>query len=273
MTGVGKKLKKGIYWRNILELTTTRLFSLRFYGLARRYKLMIERLKITVLTILLFNCLALIGCNKSKLAIASKPQEVPATDLNVGTRPSATPASATTPDTPIRRFDFRNFTYYEPNYGYLGKKKGIGYLGRSQAKYKLTNGEEPEIRDKNEILKNSPASFVSVDYEDLTGDNVEDALIVLSILTGGSAMANNLYVYTWDKNHPREIISFSAGDRADGGFRRMYAENGELIIELNAGDEKSPECDGCQSTRFLRLRYKWNGHKFIKVKQEILPIK
>ena len=235
---------------------------------------MIERLKITGLMILLFNCLALSGCNKFIPAIASKPQEVAATDLYVGTQPSAAPTPAPTPDTPIRRFDFRNFTYYEPKYGYLSREKGIGYIRLGVvSKHKLIDGREPLIEDKEGLWENNPAGMVSVTYADVTGDGKEEALIELGIGVRGTAIPGEFHVFTWQKDKPKLLFSFATGDRADGGAREMYANKGDLIIELNAGDENAPMCDGCQSTRFSRLRYKWNGRKFIKVLQEILPIK
>ncbi len=211
------------------------------------------------------------GCQKAKFVANEKlTLAVESTPLP---QPAIKPSSILIPNSPIRNFDFKNFTYPEADYGYSSLKRGVVDWGRSQYFYKLEDGEEPEIRNKAGLLKNSPASFSSLEYSDLTGDNEPEALIELSILTGGSALANSLYVYTWSHKHPQKIFSFSTGDRADGGFRKMYVDNGDLVIELNAGDENAPDCDGCQSTRLMRLRYKWEGRKFVKVKQEILPIR
>ncbi len=232
---------------------------------------MIAFLKIRGWMILLLSCLVMIGCQKAHVAANEKPSV--AVESNPLPQSSIKPSSTLIPNSPIRNFDFKNFSYPEAVYGYLSRKKGIGNLGRSRYFYKLEDGGELEIRDKSGLLKNSPASLSSLVYEDLTGDSEPEALIELSILTGGSAMANELYVYTWSHKHPQKIFSFSTGDRADGGFRKMYAENGDLMIELNAGDENAPDCDGCQSTRLMRIRYKWDGRKFVKVNQELLPIR
>jgi hypothetical protein len=190
-------------------------------------------------------------------------------------KPSPTPLS--TPNSPIRKVDFRNFTYPEPRYGYLYERiyteKGIGYYqNHTNTAHKLIDGEEPLIKDKEGLWRNDPAGLVSLDYADVTGDGKEEALIELGISVRGSAIPTYLYVYAWEKTKLRLLFTFAAGDRADGGFRRMYAANGELIIELNAGDENAPFCDGCRATRFSRFRYKWSGRRFVLVNSEILPI-
>jgi hypothetical protein len=230
-------------------------------------------LKATNLWIVLLPSLIALNCCTQK-----KTESIPSQDTAALQQPRAsaitsTPNVTPTPNSPIRKVAFGDFTYAAPTYGYLGRKEGIEYLGRSKHKYRLRDGQEPAIRDKEGLLENIPASLNSTDYVDVTGDGEEEALIVLGIQTGGSAIPNELYVYAWDKNKVKPIFSFSTGDRADGGFRKIYGEGGELIIELNAGDEKAPDCDGCQSTRFSRNRYKWNGRKFVKVSQEILPVK
>lgn len=187
------------------------------------------------------------------------------------------PNPSLTPNSPIRTVDFRNFTYPEPKYGYLYERvyteKGIGHYRRhTKTRHKLIDGREPLIEDKEGLWENDPAGLGSLDYADVTGDGKEEALIKLGISVRGSAIPTYLYVYAWEKNKPKMLFAFEAGDRADGGLRKMYGENGDLIIELNAGDEDHPDCDGCQATRFTRLRYNWKRRKFVLVKSEILPI-
>ncbi len=229
--------------------------------------------KIRGLLILLLGFMAMFGCRKVTSPVATNEKPRVTVESNLTPQSSLSPTPALVQNSPIRKFAFTNFSYPDADYGYSVLTQKVGSMGRSRHFYKLEDGGEPEIRDKAGMLKNSPASLSSVEFEELTGDSEPEALIRLSILTGGSAMANALYVYTWDKKRPKKIFSFSPGDRADGGFRTMYADSGDLLIELNAGDEKAPDCDGCQSTRFMRIRYQWNGRKFEKVKQEVLPIK
>lgn len=199
---------------------------------------------------------------------------------NIAPAKEFTPSPLTptpTPNSPIRKVDFRNFTYPEPKYGYLYERvyteKGVGaYPKRTKDTYKLVDGVVPLIVDREGLWVNTPVRLASLQYEDVTKDGEEEALITMAVGSRGTAIPTYLYVYTWEKNKPKMLFDFGAGDRADGGFRRIYASNGELIIELDAGDEEAPSCDGCQPTRFSRLRYEWNGSKFVILNSEMLPI-
>ena len=89
----------------------------------------------------------------------------------------------------------------------------------------------------------------------------------MSIQTGGSAIPALAYIYTISGQQPKLLWSFSTGDRADGGFRRAYAQQGNLVVELNSPVGKKGDC--CP-TRFTRTRYQWGGKRFQKKRQELL---
>src|SRR5262245_30069795 len=120
-----------------------------------------------------------------------------------------------------------------------------------------------------------------VSYCDVTGDGQEEAIVVLSILTGGSAMPNCVYVYTWDQRRPKLLWAFDTGDRADGGLRRVKAENGRLLVELygngkligkDSGADDKTNRGSCCPTLFTRAYYKWTGKGFRLVsKPKVLP--
>ncbi len=80
-------------------------------------------------------------------------------------------------------------------------------------------------------------SLDNINYGDTTTDGQEEAIINLSIQTGGSATPNAIYVYTIKNEKPELLWSFDTGDRAEGGLKKVYAENGNLIVEL-FGDDK-----------------------------------
>jgi hypothetical protein len=103
----------------------------------------------------------------------------------------------------------------------------------------------------------------------VTGDSVEEAIVSVSIQTGGSAMPSIIYIYTLRNKRPVLLWSRSTGDRADGGLRAVYAENGRLVVELNSSVGAGGDC--CP-TRFMRIRYKWRGGCFRQKRKETLPI-
>ena len=71
---------------------------------------------------------------------------------------------------------------------------------------------------------------------DVTGDGEDEAVVILKIETGGSAIPQLVYVFTWKDGKPELIWPFRTGDRADGGLKDVRAENGQLVIELYGQD-------------------------------------
>jgi hypothetical protein len=116
-------------------------------------------------------------------------------------------------------------------------------------------------------------------YGDVTGDGVEDAAVAIGISIQGSAIPDYVYIYTIVNGSPtpKVIWDFETGDRADGGLRNVYGENGQLVIELFGKDRiigdqlyrgDEPLC--CPSS-FTKTFYKWNGSSFEKLRSEVLP--
>jgi hypothetical protein len=152
----------------------------------------------------------------------------------------------------IRSIDFANFTY---PYDCLGGKR---------KSFSLLNGKDPKSVDVVPMR----LSFIS--YGDITGDSVDEAMVVLSApFTGGTMRLNCVYVYTLQNEHPKLLWSFSTGDRADGGLRQVYGENGKLVVERYKSTANSGDC--C-APLFTRARYEWQGNRFRQTgKEETLP--
>lgn len=157
------------------------------------------------------------------------------------------------PASPIRFVNFDKLSY--PNFP--------DYSGDEKKRVTLAPGE-------------GGPNFLT--YGDLTGDGTEDAAIALGIPSQGTAITYYSYIYTIVQGSPQPKLlwDFETGDRADGGLRNVYGENGQLVIELFGknriigdqlyrGDE--PLC--CPSS-FTRTFYRWNGKSFDKVQSEVL---
>lgn len=178
---------------------------------------------------------------------------------------------------PIASFDFKNFTYELPR----GWQNPDG-----TAEMRLVDGKAaPVAKDIDEKLDDEQRaamksqrrigmSLVTVKYMDLTGDGVDEAIVVLKIETGGSAVPQIAYVFQWKENAPEQIWYFRTGDRADGGLKNFFAENGLFVIELYGQDRfilgqvetgkiTGDEEQLCCPTHFTRSAYKWNGSTFL----------
>src|SRR5688572_26081934 len=113
-----------------------------------------------------------------------------------------------------------------------------------------------------------PVSLVSVAYGDVTGDGSEEAMVVLFENVKGTAIPYYVYVFTLERLKPKVLWSFETGDRGDGGLRKVYAENGGLVVELygkntGIGDiENKEETGACCAKSLTRIRYRWQGRRF-----------
>ncbi len=207
------------------------------------------------------------------LATSCTPAQLATQQRETRPTPTATPASEPTPSpapmSPIQKIDFENFTYpaapvYQKNEKPFTLKDGE-YAGRLQK----GGGAEPEA-----------VSLVDTIYGDVTGDGVDDAIVVLTENIHGSAIPYFVYVYGVEGNKPKLLWSFYAGERGDGGLRQVVADRGELMVELYGRDRvvdggTSSDEDNmgvCCPRFFTRSRYEWrDGHFRLKTKQAALP--
>jgi hypothetical protein len=173
-----------------------------------------------------------------------------ACSTNVAEKPSINqPGSQSTPKQrpeptattgSIRSVDFANFTY----------------LGR----YLFTNGPESfTLRQGRFAASETKVVLAYLTYGDVTGDGNEDAMVTLAPVLGGSATPLVTYVYSLEGDKPRLLWTLSTGDRADGGLRRIYSENGKLVVERFSPIKSH---GACCPTQFTRTSYAWDGTKF-----------
>src|SRR6266705_2589933 len=123
------------------------------------------------------------------------------------------------PKSLIRQVDFRNFSY---------PKLPTGKCSMDEVH--LTNGkyEAPEtIPRKIPSIDCLSVTLGPIDYGDVTGDGIEEAIITLYAERGGTESSQDVYIYSSRGEAPALLWKFATGDRADGGRRRIAAENGE----------------------------------------------
>lgn len=152
---------------------------------------------------------------------------------------------------PIGDFDFRNYIYPLPR----------GWQDADGRDAVLLDGE------RRMAEKQIGLNYVTTKYGDATGDGVDEAFVVLKIVTAGSALPQIVYVFEWQEAKPELIWFFRTGDRADGGLKNVYADAGELVVELFGQDRyilgavetlkiTGDEVQLCCPTYFTRTRYK-----------------
>lgn len=191
------------------------------------------------------------GCFNS--SAASLPTEVPSRIEE----PARSSTPTTVSDRSIRQIDFKNFTY--PWTKEQGAPETFDLKG---GKNERKGSEERE------------ATLRSVEYGDVTGDGLEEAMISIYPWSGGNCQCYMVYIYSLENGKPKLLWNFDTFDRAEGGFKRAYAENGKLVIEL-FGDNKFENGEWsfsiapgkfkglCCPTTYNRFRFGWDGGHFV----------
>lgn len=212
-------------------------------------------------------------------AVAPAPQVTPSpVDLIPNLQTEILDDRNKTTASPIGTFDFRNYTYPLPRGWENPDGKEITLVnGRVEPvsvsvdiNEKMTDEQKAEIKASRRI----GMSFVTAKYLDLTSDGQDEAVVILKIQTGGTAIPQVVYVFNWVAEKPELIWTFRTGDRADGGLKDIRVENGEPVVELygqdrfilgqvETGKVTGDEEQLCCPTYFTRSRYKWNGSSFL----------
>ncbi len=250
--------------------------------------LLMKLRQITRLTFLLA-AMAFWGCSERVETVQTSAPPV-ATSPTPVAEPSPTPSPAVpnlraallderfrSTTSPIGNFDFRNFTYELPR-GWQNPD-GTAEITLSNGKIAPVSRQISEnMADEEKAAAKSQRrigmSYVIAKYFDVTGDGEDEAIVVLKVETGGSAIPQLVYVFSWKGNGPELIWPFRTGDRADGGLKDLRPENGELVVELYGqdrfilGQTETGKITGdeeqlCCPTSFTRTRYKWNGNTFL----------
>lgn len=220
-----------------------------------------------------------------------QPTNIPAPEVIQKPSPRTTPTSAKpnlqaelldernkTTTSPIGNFDFKNYIYELPR----GWQNPDG-----TAEITLTNGRIAPIQGKinreemsdeekaeNRAARRIGMSYVTTKFLDVTGDTVDEAIVILKVETGGSAIPQLVYIFTWKDGKPELLWPFRTGDRADGGLKDIRFENGQLVVELygqdrfllgqtETGKVTGDEEQLCCPTYWTRSLYKWNGKNFL----------
>ncbi len=234
--------------------------------------------------------LLIFGCQKQ--AETAQKIEAPPVDLPSNTpeppAPEPSPAipnlqkqlldaNSTSTSTPIGNVDFRNYSYEMPR-GWENPDGSEITLVNGKVAPIPGNAKRDDMTDEEKAdLKASRRiglSYVTTKYFDVTGDGNDEAIVILKIITGGTAIPQVVNIYQWKDGKPEKLWTFRTGDRADGGLKDIRAENGQLVVELYGqdrfllGQTETGKITGdeeqlCCPTHFTRTAYKWNGSSFL----------
>lgn len=154
----------------------------------------------------------------------------------------------------IRKVDFKNFTY------------PIMCIGQKPRNVTVKNGEFSEEKQEDGYTDRFYFNVFDVAYGDLTGDQVDEAIILGSCNTGGTGNFSEGFIYSMKTDKPSLIGRIPGGDRAYGGLRETRTEAGKLVVESN---DPGPSGAACCPQRILTNQYRLTGGKLVKVGKEM----
>jgi hypothetical protein len=163
-------------------------------------------------------------------------------------------------DTDLNRF--KNFKY--PFDGAEGWPHELRWQDVNEPEVTLVDGQWREP-DNGSDQPFSGLMFESATLGDVTGDGIDNAVVVLRYNTGGTQYSHYVYIYSLRDNTPTLLAYFHSGDRATYGLYCVYAERRNLVVELF--DPAKQEGDCC-SDGFVRKRFQWNGTEFKQLGRE-----
>lgn len=230
--------------------------------------------KITAVFLLLGSIFSFSACGGNVETAPNNSNAVPTVPVKFTASPEPSPAPKIpnlqaeilddrnkTTASPLGAFDFKNYTYPLPR----------GWQDSDGKEVELVNGKRP--MEMSEEVERIGLSYITTKFLDVTGDGQDEAFVILKIDTGGAAIPQLVYVFTWKNEAPEMIWYFRTGDRADGGLKDIRSENGRTVVELYGQDRyiigeldtmkiTGDEEQICCPTHFTRSSYGWNGNVF-----------
>ena len=130
----------------------------------------------------------------------------------------------------IHGVDFKNLTYH-PH-----------CAAEDTQTIRVKNGEYSKETQMDGYVEHFYFNVFGISYGDLNGDGKDEAVILTVCNTGGTGNFSEGFVYTMKAGTALMIADIPGGDRAEGGLRRAWVENGLLLVDANEATEDSGAC-------------------------------
>ena len=140
----------------------------------------------------------------------------------------------------IRRVDWHNFTYQPHCLG-----------GAEQIQVK--NGEYSRGRGDDPTTDRVYFRVQEITYGDLTGDKVDEAVVITVCNTGGTGQFTDGVVFGMYHGRPIPLLSLGMGDRAHGGIASVQITKGLLQVGRFGTDNGGACCPEYIETTTYRL--------------------
>lgn len=149
----------------------------------------------------------------------------------------------------ITSVDFKNFTY--PAF----------CIGERSENVTVKNGEFSEEKQEDGYVDRFYFKVFDVAYGDLNGDKKPEAVVLTVCNTGGTGNFSEGFVFGMRSGKTELLTRIPGGDRAYGGLRGAWIENGLLIIDSNDVGETGGAC--CPEF-VITTKHRLGGEKLVR---------
>ncbi len=161
-------------------------------------------------------------------------------------------------DSSIKNVDFKNFSF----------PLSIGAKDEKEKILTLKNGKLEKSKE------GMGANLGEVQYADLTGDKIDEAIINLGMTGEKDAKSNMVYVYTLEDKKPKMLWSFETKGGEKVGLKEIKADNGKLLVEMfgdvkfNKGTFETIKSKESVKDKTTKIPLKWNKKQFEAVEEK-----
>lgn len=138
----------------------------------------------------------------------------------------------------LRDIDFENYTYRY-----------------ADQEFQVEGGRYESAEDDASI---ESLDVINIKFGPLTQTQQENVVVLTRYNGGGTGLFDTLHVFKLSKGRPVLVDVLEAGDRASGGIKSFYIENGALYVTSYDGEQNA--CNTCYDYE-RTTGYKWNGHE------------
>jgi len=153
----------------------------------------------------------------------------------------------------IRKVDFKNFTY------------SAHCISEKPSNVTVKDGEFSEEKQQDGYVDRFYFNVFDVSFGDLNADGHEEAMVLTVCNTGGTGNFSEGFIYTLRSGSPVLSARIPGGDRADGGLRKAFVEDGLLVVNSNDPGEDGGAC--CPQV-IVTTKYRMSGDRIAKVGNE-----
>jgi len=151
----------------------------------------------------------------------------------------------------IHRVDFRNFSYRPVCLNWQEAHETVRVKDGS---FSRKNPDDPVTFEVTDVV-----------YGDLTGDGIDEAVVLATCNTGGSGWFDEAFIYAMKSSKPVMLLRVPGGDRAAGGIRAVRIESRLLLVErLGSIQESAVGAEFIDTTS-----YRLNGSKLRQVGRSV----